>query len=506
MLKKIIAILLGMTIFIVACNNKKDENRLIKKELIVARDGEAKTLDPHQGNDGYSLQANRLIYSRLVEADGDMKIYPGLAESWKQIDNKTTQFKIRKGVKFHNGDALTMEDIKFSLERMINSPRIAFVVPPIERVEIVDENTINIITKNPFGPLLAHLAHPALGIVSKKIANENEGNYANNPIGTGSYKFKEWIHGDKLVLEKNENFYDINNKGPETIVFKTVVEESSRLIGLETGEYDVAFALYSLNEKAVKDNPKLELHSKPSLSTIFLGMNNEKEPFNNINVRKAIAYAIDKQSIIDTVLNGSGIIPNAPIVKAVFGSTDKTKNYEYNIQKAKELLAEAGYENGFETTIMLRAGDINKQTAEIIQANLREIGIDAKIEIVESSTFLDLTANGKHQMYLGAWGVVTGDADYGLYSLYHSSAKGATGNRDFYANFEVDQLIEAGRAEIDPEKRKEYYEKASILIMEDVPNVLLFSRNITIGAQKNIKGINVHPVTLHNMATVYIEN
>lgn len=507
MLKKFLTILLGASLFLVACNKKEvsTENKPVKEELVVAREGESKTLDPHQGNDGYSLQANRLIYSRLVEADGDMKIHPGLAESWEQIDDRTTQFKLRKGVKFHNGDPLTAEDVKFSLERMTQSPRIAFVVPPIERVDIIDENTINIVTKTPFGPLLAHLAHPALGIVSKKVVTEAGENYASNPVGTGSYKFKEWINGDRLVFEKNEEFFDKNEKGPKTIIFKPVVEESSRLIGLETGEYDVAFALYGLNEEAVKKSDKLELHAKPSLSTIFLGMNNEKEPFNNPKVRKAISYAIAKQSIIDTVLNGSGIIPNAPVVSAVFGSTDKTKNYDYNVEKAKELLKEAGYENGFDTSIVLRGGDINQQTAEIIQANLRDIGINAKIEILESSAFLDFTANGNHDMYLGAWGVVTGDADYGLYSLYHSSAKGATGNRDFYSNPEVDKYIEEARKEINPEKRKELYEKAEILIMEDVPNVLLFSRFITVASQKNVKGINVHPVTLHNMATAYFE-
>lgn len=507
MIKKILIILLGLSLFIIACNKKEEskQKESLKEELVVARDGESKTLDSHQGNDGYSLQANRLIYSRLVEADGDMKIYPGLAKSWEQIDDRTTQFKLREGVKFHNGDLLTAEDVKFSFERMLKSPRIAFVVPPIERIDIVDENTINIVTKNPFGPLLAHLAHPALGIVSKKIVTEAGENYANNPVGTGSYKFKEWTHGEKLVFEKNEDFYDKNEKGPKTIIFRPVVEESSRLIGLETGEYDVALALYALNEKAVKNNEKLELLSKPSLSTVFVGMNNEKEPFNNPKVRKAIAYAINKQSIIDTVLNGSGIVPNAPVVNTVFGSTDKTKNYEYNIEKAKELLLEAGYPNGFDTAVVLRGGEINTQTAEIIQSNLRDIGINLKIEVLESSAFLDITANGRHEMYIGAWGVVTGDADYGLYSLYHSSAKGATGNRDFYSNSEVDKLLEAAREENNPEKRKEFYEKAEMLIMNDVPNVLLFSRNITIGTQKNVKGLNVHPVTLHNFATAYFE-
>lgn len=493
-----------MILLFIGCGEKNGAKK-VKEELIIAQDGESKSLDIHQGNDGFSLRANRLIYSRLVEADENMQIHPGLAESWQQLDDKTMQFKLRKGIKFHNGDDFTAEDVKFSFERMMNSPRIAFVLPPIERIDVVDDYTVNIVTKTPFGPLLAHLSHPALGMVSKKLLTENPEALKEKPIGTGSYKFKEWIYGDKLVLEKNEDFYDKNKRGLKYIVFKNVVEASNRAIGLETGEIDIATPISSVDEENIKNNPKLQLLTKPSISYTYIGMNMTKAPLNDIRVRKAINYAIDKQAIIDVILNGNGKIATSPIAPGVFGFTDKTKNYEYNVEKAKELMKEAGYENGFTTSILVFSGEANTQTAEIVQAYLKEIGIDLKIEIVEVSAYWDMTERGVHNLFLGSWGVVTGDADYGLYAMYHSSAKGGAGNRDFYENEKVDELLDKAKTEIDPETRKKLYEEAQILIVNDAPDVMLYNRNLTVGAQKYIKGLGIHPVTLYNFATVYIE-
>lgn len=504
MLKKILVVLASMILLFTGCGEKNGAKK-VKEELIIAQDGESKSLDIHQGNDGFSLRANRLIYSRLVEADENMQIHPGLAESWKQLDDKTMQFNLRKGIKFHNGDDFTAEDVKFSFERMMNSPRIAFVLPPIERIDIVDDYTVNIVTKTPFGPLLAHLSHPALGMVSKKLLTENPEALKEKPIGTGSYKFKEWIYGDKLVLEKNEDFYDKNERRLKYIIFKNVVEASNRAIGLETGEIDIATPISSVDEENIKNNPKLQLLTKPSISYTYIGMNMTKVPLNDIRVRKAINYAIDKQAIIDVILNGNGKIATSPIAPGVFGFTDKTKNYEYNVEKAKELMKEAGYENGFTTSILVFSGEANTQTAEIVQAYLKEIGIDLKIEIVEVSAYWDMTERGVHNLFLGSWRVVTGDADYGLYAMYHSSAKGGAGNRDFYENEKVDELLDKAKTEIDPETRKKLYEEAQILIVNDAPDVMLYNRNLTVGAQKYIKGLGIHPVTLYNFATVYIE-
>ena len=235
-------------------------------------------------------------------------------------------------------------------------------------------------------------------------------------------------------------------------------------------------------------------------------MNTQKTPLNDVRVRKAINYAVDKQAIVDVILNGSGKIATSPIAPGVFGFTDKTKNYEYNVEKARELMKEAGYENGFKTSILVFGGEANTQTAEILQAYLKEIGIDLRIDVVEVSAYWDATEKGRHDLFLGSWGVVTGDADYGLYAMYHSSAKGGAGNRDFYDNPKVDELLDKAKMTTDPEERKKLYEEIQLLIVDDAPDIMLYNRILAVGAQKNVKGLNIHPVTLHDFSTVYIED
>jgi peptide/nickel transport system substrate-binding protein len=433
-----------------------------------------------------------------------MNILPGLAESWTNLDERTTQFKLRKGVKFHNGEELKAEDVKYSFERMMKSPRISFVLPPLEKVEVVDDYTINLVTKTPFGPLLSHLSHPALGIVNKKMMEKDPEGLKHNPVGTGPYKFSNWRAGDRVTLVRNDEYF-MEPAQFEKLIIRNIPEASNRTIALETGEVDLSLSVSAIDEETIKNHPKLKLLTKPSISYTYVGMNNKKEIFQNEKVRKAVNYAIDKQAIVDVVLNGSGKVTNSPIAPAVFGFTDKTKNYEYNLEKAKELMKEAGYEKGFKANIYSLGGEADRQTAEIIQANLKEIGIDLAINVVENSAYWDQTDKGMHDLFLGSWGCVTGDADYGLYALYHSSSFGMAGNRSFYSNPEVDKLLDAAKNETDQEKRKELYERIQLIIVDEAPEVMLYNRVLSVGAQKNIEGFNMHPVTLHDFYPIYVK-
>ncbi|MGL4392437.1 MAG: ABC transporter substrate-binding protein [Fusobacteriaceae bacterium] len=474
--------------------------------MIVAQEGEPKTLDVHMENKGFPLRVNKQIYSRLVEADGDLKIFAGLAESWKYIDDSTIEFKLRQGVKFHNNYDFTAEDVKFSFERIKNSPQVANILPNL-KVEIIDNYTIKIITmskdlktKIPFGPLLAHLSHPAMSIVSKKLLTENPNALKEIPIGTGPYKFESWQIGDKITLARNDNYFQEPAKF-EKLIFKNIPEASNRMIGLETGELDIALTISNFDEKSLSANKKLKALKKPSLSYSYLGINNENPKFKNKKVRAALNYAINKQALIDVVLDGQGIIANSPIAPGVFGYTAKTKSYPYDSQKAKQLLKEAGFEKGFKTKITILPSE--QQTATIIQSNLKDVGIIAEIDSRDPSAFFEFTASGKKELFLSSWGAVTGDANYGLYDMYHSTSRGDIGNRDFYSNKEVDKLLEDGIKIIDQEKRKKIYERVQEIIVDDAADVMLFYRTLIVGTQTNIEGLNIHPTTLHDFYPVY---
>lgn len=494
-------IFLIFTVIFFSCTkeNTKDTENILK----IAQSGNPRSLDVHNANDGFSLRINKQIYSRLVEIDGDRNIIPGLAESWKKVDDKTYDFKIRDNIKFHNGDKLTLEDIKFSFERMMNSPRISFIVPPIEKIEIVEPNTIRIVTKTPFAPVLYHLSHPALGIVSKKVIESS----GENPqiIGTGPYKYNSWIIGDQVVLDKNNDYF-LTPPSFDKLIFKTITEPTNREIALETKEIDVALDISTVDAPKIKENSELILYTKPSYSYRYLGFNNKKEVFLNENLRKAIDYAIDKEAIVNIILNGYGYVADSVIAPNVFGFTDTVKNVGYNPEKAKELMKTFN-NNGEVTLELLTMGSSDeKAIAEVIQANLKEIGIDLKINIVESGTFYDLTEKGFFDMFLGSWGTVTGDADYGLYPMFHSKSIGSPGNRSFYSNEDVDNLLDAGKVEVNKEKRLKIYQEAQEQIIKDTPHVMLYNSVIIVGAQKDIKGLNIHPVTLHDFYPLYREN
>ena len=507
MRKKITRGLLAATIttLLAACGGNQPQTEVTTQNVLtIAQMGDARTMDPHQGNDGLSLRVNRQIYSRLVESNGDMNIVPGIAKSWKQIDSVTTEFTLRTGVKFHDGTELTASDVKFSLYRMMESPRIAFVMPPIKEVAVVDEHTIRIITHQPFGPLLNHLSHPALAIVSQKQVEKWGDEYMNHPVGTGPYQFSEWHKGDRLVLKRFDDYF-MEAPAFSEMVFRSIVEDSMRTIALETGEIDIALDIAPIDKDIIKNNDRLRLIEKPSLSNVFIGFNNDKELFANQNLTRAINHAIDRQAIIDVVLNGAANIATSSIAPGVFGFTPDTQPYSYNLEKAKEYFEKSGLQKGLPIELTVIEGNRDRQIAEIIQAQLRKIGIQVAINTLEAGTFWEETGAGKHDMLLSSWGTVTGDADYGLYAMYHSGAKGSAGNRSFYNNPEVDRLLDAGKAETNLEKRLEIYRKAQQIIVHDAPDVMLYNTILSVGTQAHIEGLNLHPVTLHDFSTVTSE-
>ncbi len=511
--KKFIVILSAIMIFalvLTGCgpNDPEGDNggdgEAAKDSLIIAQGADAKSLDPHGTNDQPSSRVSKQIYNTLVEQTVDMELVPGLAEEWNQVDETTWEFKIKEGVKFHNGEELKASDIKFSIDRMLESKEVAHIVESIESVEIVDDYKIIIKTAKPFGPLLAHLAHTATSIVNEKAVTEAGEDYGQKPVGTGPFKFVKWDAGDKISLERFDDYYE----GPaklKTVVFRNITEGTNRTIGLETGELDVAYEIEPIDKGTVANHKDLQLIEGPSLSMAYIGMNNLKEPFNNEKVRKAVNYAIDADSIIESVLHGAGQKANSPIGPRVFAHNDTLEPYGYDPEKAKELLKEAGYENGFNTTIWTNDNPIRLQIAQIAQAQLKEIGIEVTIEPLEWGSYLERTANGEHDMFILGWVSVTADPDYGLYPLYHSSQHGSGGNRSFFTNEEVDKFLEEGRVAIDAEKRAEAYKKAQEIIVREAPDAILYYQTQNVGAQKSVKGFQLHPAGHHSVYDVSFE-
>lgn len=514
MFNKIKIMFLSITaIMMLACGGPKEkekEEETVKEQpkvrdtIVVAQGADATSLDPHATNDQTSSRVYVQLYDTLVKTDLDMEIVPGLAKSWEQLDSLTTVFKLREGVKFHNGEELKAGDVKFTIDRMLKFPRVQHIVQAVDRVEVVDDYTVKVITREPFGALLKHLSHTSASILNEKAVTEGEEGYGMEPVGTGAFSFVKWDAGDKIVLRANEEYF---RGAPEikNLVFKRIPEGSGRTIALERGEVDIVYDIGPIDVGAVKGNADLILVEEVSLSMVYLGFNMKREPYNNLKVREAIGYAIKVDDIINAVLVGQGIEANSPIGPKVFGHNANIKPPKHDIEKAKALLAEAGYPNGFKTRIWTNDDQIRVQVARLIKAQLEQVGIKADINIVEWGRYLDKTARGEHEMFLLGWVSVTGDADYGLYGLFHSTTQGGAGNRSFYVNPQVDDLLDRAKLSTDNDERIALYGEAQELVQRDLPIRALYHQFQNAGIQNDIEGFNLNPTGRHRIYGVRIK-
>jgi len=510
--KKVLAILSMMIVLVLAtvgCGNSGGANVSadgVKDTLVVAQGADAKTLDPHGSNDNPSSRVVKQINETLVVQDENMELQSGLAESWEKIDELTFEFKLKQGVKFHNGEEFKASDVKFTLLRALESPNVGHIVGAINKdgIEIVDDYTIRLATSEPFAPLLAHLAHTGASILSEKAVIEAGDDYGQNPIGTGPFEFESWVNGDEINLVKFDEYHGEAAK-VEKVKFRNIAEATNRTINLETGEIDIAYDILPTDIRRVEEDENLTLMRQENLTTTYIGFNVQKENLSDVRVRQAINHAIDAESIIEAVMEGVGEQANGPLGPNVWASNQDLEPYEYNVEKAKELMKEAGYENGFKTSIWTNDNKTRMDISEIVQNQLKQINIEAEVKVVEWGSYLDGTANGEHDMFILGWGTVTGDPDYGLYALFHSSQFGDAGNRTFYANSNVDELLEKARVSVDPVEREVAYLEAQEIIRDDAPWIFLNNSENVDGVRSNVKGFEQHPAGHHRLGSVYFE-
>ncbi|MGL4687652.1 MAG: ABC transporter substrate-binding protein [Fusobacteriaceae bacterium] len=485
-MKKIFkAVLILGLILLVGCSEKTIEK---KDKLVFAQLSDPKTLDPQNSTDNYSQVAITQIYDRLFEiSEKDGEAIPSLVESYKRVNENILELKLKKDIKFTNGDTLTSEDVKFTLERAKTNPKVAHLYKMIKEIIILSDNDLRIITQEAFSPLLSHLSHRSSSILNKKEVIKDEEKYFNNPIATGPYKVKEWLLGDNITLVSNENYY----KGApsiKTVIIKSVVEENSRVIGLETGEIDMSLDVPVISWDGLEKNGKVKIYSAPSTTTGYLGLNTKSSVLSNKVLRQAIALAINKKSIVDAIYLGKTEVANQFVAPPVFGHNKNAKMQEFNPEKAKKMLEENGLK-GVKLKLSVSSPE-RVQVATIIQDQLKKIGIDLEIESLEWGTFLSQTASGNTDMFIMGWGPSTYDADYGYYPNVHSSQIGSNGNRTFYSNSKVDELLEMARKESDTNKRKDYYISVQNILNEDVPIIPLYHGNVVYGATTLLKNIS----------------
>ena len=490
MKRKLIYLSILVLLVLFACSQKENQKERIEKEekkiLTMAQKAEIKTLDPQKATDSVSRSIIKLINQTLVYIDNEGNIVPELAQEITKVSPKETLIKIKNDIKFSNGETLTIDDVLFSLERAKASPKMSQDLYMIESFEKVDDRTLKINTLYDAGNLLHKLASGGVAIINKKAFEKDE----NNIVGTGMFKLKEWVAGEKLVLERNEFFKD-SKSNIDTLVVKFVPEANSRMIMLETGEIDLARDLLPLDFKKISEDTKFTTVEVETPSNMFLGFDLRNELLADKRVRQAIAYAINNEDLVKTVFNGSASVATSPVPKITTGHNENSNNYPQNIEKAKQLLAEAGYPNGFNIELFVSEDNQRIDMAVIIQDNLKKIGINAEIKTFQWAAYVSTIENPNiiKPLFIMSWNISNDDPDEVLYPLYHSSQIDAHTNVVFYKNEKFDNLISEARETTDKEKRMKLYEEAQDIIQEDLPHYTLVYPKQNFAYKASIKNI-----------------
>jgi len=473
------------------CNRPTTPGSMSGRDIVIANVTEIRNLDVHAFQEVVTSRATRHIFSNLVRLRSDMNFHPDLAESWEFLSDTEILFNLRRDVRWHDGTDFKASDVIFSFNRQRQSPAVGFLMDPIRDVIADDDYTIRIILHEPYAPLMANLAHVCSAILPERAVTERGTAFSTNPVGTGSMRFVEMIPGDRLVLERNEDYHGVIALAPR-LIFRTIPEEATRSIALETGEIHFDPEVAPPNVARVMAHPNLRLHSWPSIFTEFVMFNTKAPPFDNVLVRQAVAHAIDRETIIQIGVEGHGRSVETVLPPGVLGHTTEYRRFPRDLTQSRELLTRAGFPNGFSTEILV-SGDLRTRKAVIVQANLAEVGIRADIRTVEHAALMEAYSTGNYYISLSAWGNGTGDPEGSLFPVFFSGMQGVGGNRAWFECPEVDYWLLRGRATLVENERAHAYAQATKLIMEQVPWVPLYNRIFLIGTHADLRGIDEHP-------------
>ncbi len=435
---------------------------------------------------------------KLFDIDEKLNLVPQLALSHQtSADGKTETIKLRPGVKFHDGETFDAEAAKFSLDRhrtmngSFRKPELAAV----DRIDVVDPLTINIVLKSPFSPLIAQLTDRAGMMVSPKAAKESGEKFGLHPVCAGPYKFVERVQQDRIVFEKFADYWNKDNVHIDKVVFLPIVDSTVRLANLKSGGLDMFERLLATDIKDVRADPKLRIATVVELGYQGIDINvangdRAKNPLGqSTKVRQALDLAIDREALNQVVFNGEfvpgnqWISPEHPYYQKNFPVPKR------DVAKAKALLKESGVTAPFDVDFMVPKGEETQTVAQVIQAMAAEVGINMKIRVTEFATSLKQGEAGEFQAYLLAWSGRT-DPDGNLY-IFHKC--GAPQNNAHYCNPEIDKLLDEGRVPSDMAQRKAIYEKVTKTILEDVPKIYLYHRRILVAHTAKLEGYKQMP-------------
>ena len=460
-----------------------------EKVLTIGVDQEAVGLDPHVVTAFSSMRRIDLLYNHLVRLDDNFVVVPDLAESWDLPDNTTYVFHLRKGVQFHNGREMTATDVQYSLNRVLDpktaSPGKSYI-SLVTSIDVLDNYTVRLKLSAPLASLLDGLTSNNLAIVPKEVVDAN-GNLQKVECGTGPFMLKEWVADNSMTLVKNPNYFEKGAPAVDKVIFRVIPEQASLLAGVKSGDLDMA----TINDGAIirqaAKDPKVVVMSKPGLNMRIFSFNTTRKPFDDVRVRQAVSLALNAPEILTIAEFGMGKTTGPLPIAATQWATPPAKLAFTgpNLDKAKSLLAAAGYPNGFSFKITCSSTyEGGLAVAQVAQDELKKIGIKADLEVVEWGVYIDKWVKRDYDTMIELRGG-SGEPDRFLYRTFYST--GAV-NNFLFKDSGVDALLDAGRSQTALADRKSTYEKLQYLLSEKAPAVFLYCPNENQVVSKSVTG------------------
>jgi len=462
------------------------------------------TFDPHNYKATTDLIVDRLIFDTLVTLDMQMRLRPSLAVRWLNLGPTAWRFELRRGVTFSDGTPFNARAVKVSLERAAKAPRAAGFVGAIAGVDIVDDATVIIRTSRQFAPLLNHLTSPVAGIVSPAALEKAGEEIVRTPVGTGPYLLKEWIPNQRTVLVRNPTYW---GKAPaiDEVVFRPITDESTRYLAFRGGEVDVLSDPPPNLLNQLKANPRVEVLMSPATRDFRVGFTMSNPVTSDVRVRRALAMAIDRAALVKFVAEGLAREATCGIIPPELMKTEPCVSLEYNPDRARQLLAEAGKAGGMDVELWTPEGRYlrDKAIAEAVQQQLAKVGVRVRLRVMEWGAYLDALTRHEAQMFIIGWGFTTGDPATAMRQNFWSRS---AFNFADYKDAEVDRMLDEAEAEFNPVKRAALYRRMTeILLVRDVVAREIYHKNNIYAVNRRVHNFGAHPLELIDLADTWVE-
>jgi len=476
-----------------------------EKVPIIATDQAPVTLDPYDANDTLSQAVAKSFYEGLFGFDKDMKLINVLATGYTvSKDGLVYAVKLRTGVKFHDGSNFDAAAVKANFDRATNPAnklKRYSLYSVIDKTEVVDPSTVRFTLKKPFSAFINTLAHPSGAMISAAALQKwGSKDIAFHPVGTGPFEFVEWKQPDYVKGKKFAGYWKKGYPKVDGILWKPVLDNNTRTVVMQTGEAHFAFRIGYEQAALLKDKPNIEVVAAPSIVQRFITMNELQKPFDSLKVRQAINYAINKEALCKVAFAGYAVPAEGPLPKGVDYAI-KIAPWPYDPAKARQLLNEAGYPNGFESTLWSAYNNTtSEKVIQFVQQQLAQVGIKVQVRALETGENVQKVLGAQDpktapvRLYYAGWSSSTGEADWALRPLLASESwPPKLFNAGYYKNDQVDADIQNALATTDRAKKAEYYADAQKRIWEDAAQGFLVTENLVYARSKNVSGIYVMP-------------